>query len=711
MDRYLRYGDVIILQASDGYVCGGTYPDRALQLFPLHDTALQYPPNLIDCRFEITRHYRYSALKVLQKKLISQGRTINSITDDIHDEDKKLNSLILEWEKEKRKNEADNLKMHGQEITFGSSIQLRHVSTGLFLTVQKMRARDEPKNRLMDLDETGNERCWLKVTLGYQAQSKGEKVRYNDDICLETVKIAQSYMHVARKETMVKYDEKVHTEIQSRYLDNRHVKGRLEVNCSTEKTRFLVKLFIPVTPKPDLREVIGGDVMVLHHYESKLAIGYDPQMMDIPLLLNAQLFRSNTCWTVQPYEVDHGGYPLKHNKSFRLKHLATQLLLAEDVENSSMVMTPNYADPNTLWTMAPFRDDEEANDSVKTVSYLYLKSPSGKFVEAKHAEQADNSRGSFFDTPIHKKFQSGTVRELSLITKCDKEDVISLTKMSNEESKHVSRSRLQLLGLRQLNTALRDVQNQSQVKDGEQDSVLLGTLPPIGAAGEETSQAPHLTPRTIERDEEVAAAVVAVVKNNFKMAHSLLTQLYATLDDDVAEPARMKAMMHWQQLLREQGVLQALVDLICLPLECGIRDHNLIERELQVTEVMKQGHRCLRRLCSNNRQNQKDLFRNVDRIMTVIEIISPTGSQFIGHFIETKMRMFWNNRTLLKRLPDGQIQRTGALLNSQHGANTCKHDAMSLLFLQSLCVSKNEGKQDGEKPVAMNQQRILEQVV
>ena len=704
MDRYLRYGDVIILQASDGYVCGGTYPDRALQLFPLHDTALQYPPNLIDCRFEITKQYRYGALKVLQKKLISQGRTINSITDDVHDEDKKLKSLILESEKEKRKNEADNLKMHGQEITFGSSIQLRHVSTGFFLTVQKMRARDEPKNRLMDLDETGNERCWLKVTLGYQAQNEGEKVRYNDDICLETVKIAQNYMHVARKETMVKYDEKVHTEIQSRYLDNSHVKGRLEVNCSPEKTRFHVKLFIPVTPKPDLREVIGGDVMVLHHYESKLAIGYDPQMMDIPLLLDAQLFRSNTCWTVQPYEVDHGGYPLKHNKSFRLKHLATQLLLAEDVEKSSMFMTPDYADPNTLWTMEPFRDDEEANNSVKTGPYLYLKSPSGKFVEAKRADEGDDSPCGFFDTELHKKFEIGT-RELTLITKCDKEDVISLTKMSNEDSKHVSRSRLQLLGLRQLNKALRDVQNQAQVKNGE-GAVLLGTLPPIGAAGEEIPLPPQITPRTIEIDEEVAAAVVAVVKNNFKMAQNLLSRLHDSLDNDVADPAKMKAMMHWQQLLREQGVLQALVDLICLPLECGIRDHNLIERELQVTEVMKQGHRCLRRLCSNNRLNQFVLFRNVDRIMTVIEIISPTGSQFIGHFIETKMCMFWNNRTLLKLLPDGQIQRTGALLI---GANP--QDAMSLLFLQSLCVSKNEGKQDGEKPVAMNQQRILEQVV
>jgi len=119
---------------------------------------------------------------------------------------------------------------------------------------------------------------------------------------------------------------------------------------------------------------------------------------------------------------------------------------------------------------------------------------------------------------------------------------------------------------------------------------------------------------------------------------------------------------------------------------------------------MVSGHKCLRLLCADNYHNQCAFFKSVDRIMRVIETTSATGPRaLVGNFIETMMTLFLDNRSLLKQLPDGQIRRIAILLHSQK-------DSMCLRFLQTLCVSKAKDSMR-EKPVAVNQKRILDRIL
>uniref|UniRef100_A0A915CC30 Inositol 1,4,5-trisphosphate receptor n=2 Tax=Parascaris univalens TaxID=6257 RepID=A0A915CC30_PARUN len=351
----------------------GLVDDRCI--VEIGDGGPESPPKKFrDCLFRICPINRYAA----QKQYWTEQKKFQ-VGDSVFEEDM-LKKLKNAADKEKEQNDMEYRKMLGVTMQYGGAIQLLHVKSDKYLTVMKNSPAKLERNAMkVYLDKTGNEGSWFYVEPVYKHSFLGDNVNAGDRISLVP------YSYGSTSVTTGHIKPQIHLS-QMRLSDH---PTACEVNCLNELTEWQVFMFLQFDEnQPDI--VKSGDVVRLFHADQQTFLTLDTipkKNMDVAFLRMtnrpsaADATSSRALWEVQVVQPEaYRGSAASWMERFRFKHLATDMFLSVEKFN----LHPSQ----TFDRLSSHQDAAEQDGGLQGEEQYYL--------VPKHVEQPETDESLVF---------------------------------------------------------------------------------------------------------------------------------------------------------------------------------------------------------------------------------------------------------------------------------------------------------------------------
>ncbi|CAD6191298.1 unnamed protein product [Caenorhabditis auriculariae] len=371
----LHMGDVISLyteesQEQRGFLSTlGLVDDRCI--VELKDGRPESPPKKFrDCLFQVCPVNRYAA----QKQLWTEQKRFQT------GERRSRTSL-------------SSRRTLGNVVQYGTTVQLLHVKSDKYLTVQKNSPAKRERNAMkVYLDRAGNEGSWFIIEPAYKHYAIGDNVAAGNKISLIPYSVSSNQASTGHCKHQLHLSH-------CRLTDH---PTAAEVNCLNETTEWQVYMFLLFNEnQPDV--VKSGDVIRLFHADQQTFLTLDtvpktspPQDVVFLRMTNrpsaADATSSRALWEVQVVQSMHyRGGSAKWSKEYRFKHLATDMYLTAVPASTPVKPATNDRPPLVSMKSRPTLERMK-NDMVSfNPNALYNEGPSG---------DSTSSSGTFFLVPV-----------------------------------------------------------------------------------------------------------------------------------------------------------------------------------------------------------------------------------------------------------------------------------------------------------------------
>lgn len=345
----IRIGDLVSMRHLGATKTGGFISAEGVLD---NDCLVDEKPNQFDqCVFQVRIQNQYSALKEyvenvnyleeLQNEEAAEKKQ-DTLEGDVEKLSKLLGTLELAMDNERALNEAYMKSSIGNQVHLGDVVQLFHVKSNKYLTVEATQvAFKERENLRVSLSEYGSSLSWFTVVPAFKIDREGEPCVSGANVVLHVTERPGEHVHCSEAAIGGDEDE----------IDGDNDARFKEVNCSLERSAWRLMLYSQFYD--DSNPVVRcGDVVRLVEPElnsylriidlppsaagnaEKSVCVLTPQQQDSSLATmhshsNASHLDSTSLWIVEGYHRPAVGGPLCYeSRSYRLRHLNSGKYLA-----------------------------------------------------------------------------------------------------------------------------------------------------------------------------------------------------------------------------------------------------------------------------------------------------------------------------------------------------------------------------------------------
>ena len=515
-----------------------------------------------NCLWEVHVQNQYTAVREYEEVVFSKmaeepsGEGVGLIEDQYKRSENLVDQLHRAATNEGRLNEKLMAMKVGKPVSFGDVIQLRHVKSKKFLTVNAaVLAKSERENIRVSLEGYGDTMSWLEFMPRSKADKEGLPILSNSETYVRVHDRPSEFIHCARK------------------VSKAHKTTEREINCSLETSCWTISVF---QHAGDVVAgcILAGQLVTFLEPESSSFLSLDKTDVSRVILQQSNTMTSdqsqssvgtNLLWVIEKARHHTGGRVGLRAEKWALRHLNTGLYAR--VDSKSILRTVDKREHCSYFELSASSQSHEdgvASGCLMDHSLVQLSS-TGKWLHTPLLQtrqtiikQSSGNESSPVASPAASSKWHGST---------DSGAVSSSPSMADKSNLHEGRT-CNLVRDRALGTYL-TISNELQQTLGVDLFV-----------GLEASKL--LTSfESAARDGSLMMEPPAMVENTVKMLFTVLDILFQFLTDDLLDAAHhasqnkedwrydlmenrsnAKATGTRQTMMREQGVLSAIIGII-----------------------------------------------------------------------------------------------------------------------------------------------------